>query len=139
MSFLSRHDLNLELENTIEVQREKIKALEAEKQILWAKFRLDVGILLETNRVLTEERDALKAEKEQKFMVEPLERLHLQNMVIRLKDAESRIAEAEKLPEKWLTADWSCLNDRIEVANWCADELKKALRGVVGESEEGVK
>jgi len=131
--------LNLELENTIEVQREKIKALEAEKQILWAKFRLDVGILLETNRVLTEERDALKAEKEQKFMVEPLERLHLQNMVIRLKDAESRIAEAEKLPEKWLTADWSCLNDRIEVANWCADELKKALRGVVGESEEGVK
>ena len=51
---------------------------------------------------------------------------------IKRKDAESRIAEAKKLPEKWLTADWSCLNDRIEVANWCADELKKALRGVGG-------
>ena len=48
------------------------------------------------------------------------------------KQARDRLAEAEKLPEKWLTADWSCLNDRIEVANWCADELKKALCGVGG-------
>lgn len=113
----------------------KIEALEAEKQMLWAKFRLDVGILLETNRVLTEERDTLK---EQVAGLEELNRgldYCAEQEEIKRKDAESRIAEAEKLPEKWLTADWSCLNDRIEVANWCADELKKALCGV-GEDEK---
>jgi len=60
--------------------------------------------LIPSIKALEAERDALKAEKEQKFMVEPLERLRLQNMVILLKDAESRIAEVEALKpdaEKW--------------------------------------
>ena len=142
---IKRHNFDPDLIDYIREKEQRIteflnhaEALEAEKQMLWAKFRLDVGILLENNRVLTEQRGALKEQLSEtnKMYNQQIEYYNRDQSFIEhqnneIRKMESRIAEAEKHLEKLASITDKVMNTEPYGAllEW-EGGMKSALRGI---------
>jgi hypothetical protein len=116
---------------------DEARSLKVELRALGAKFRLDVGIMLENQRKLTEERNALKEQ------VEAYKRGAKLQVGIdwheAFVDVESRLAKAEKILIDLAKDEWYETGEPKtwrSVRNAILSEFKEALRGVGEDKHE---
>ena len=143
---IKRHNFDPDLIDYIREKEQRIteflnhaEALEAEIVALRAKFKLDVGIMLENNRVLTEQRGALKEQLSEtnKMYNQQIEYYNRDQSFIEhqnneIRKMESRIAEAEKILDEYeiIVEDNETLFTPYKI-----DRIRKALRGVGGDEK----